>query len=1009
MKKYIIFPIINFTFTFLLLTFSYSDTLTVASDTFLNAGHYVYDAVIVNAGCTLLCKSNTAYNTGVVITCQTMTINGTVSSESQGYPQGQGPGTPTAGTISGATYGGYGGGHGIMPPDPYGSVTCPSDLGSGGNYGASGSGGGIIVLKVSDQFVINGLLSSRGGDGANPGGSGGSVLVFTKGLSGAGRIIADGGNSGGAWGGTGGGGGRIAIYYETMAFNSDSMSARRGTTANGQAYTYGYGGQGTIFLKSSGQQNGTLIIDQKTDYYRPLNPKIKGNYDFDTVILKGSVEFASGYSLNAVNIVSDSPVFTIRCDGELNKISDLVVNDSVVLEANYPMTLNNLTIKRNGKLSHTANYDSQKRYWLSITVNNNAVIDSGGSIDVSSKGYANNTGPGRPKSLYAGGSHGGKGVGYSGGIPGDTYGSDTQPYDLGSGGYGGENSPGGGLVYLLVWGTLTVNGSIFAVGGQGCGSGSGGSIYIKSPTIMGDSSGVISVKGGPSDGHGGSGRGAGGRIAVYYDTYDYKGQYLYSGGPAAGTETGTLYVSETAFHLAPGVPTIDNPSYSGPIPGKRPTFKWTAPRDEENDNLHFEIQITQDSSFSATPSVDAFSSDSIAGFAYSSDNGINWQVFPSTGVVSSNNPEIKASYTVQTDLSTGYWYWRVRAKDVDGFSSWSELGYLPSIVGDLVVRITSPADSIAVYEDTIIVEGKIENSTARTLTVNGTAKEFSLSSDGKFSVEINLEIGKNEIIITGNGPIGNYIADTVTVHRLKIPSASGESKIGKDGGTVRLEDWDNDTENDARIEIEQGVLDREIDFSIKYVETQSAVTGNDLFNVPYYEIKAGNNASYRFKKKIKIVLSYKNMKFSDSEETKLRVFVWDGVKWQFVGGEVNKTKCVVVTWTDHLSKYAVMVLPEEKETQISVSPEIFTPNGDGINDLAIFNILTKSPGKCEIRIYNDSGKAVRVITDDIVTTGMSVSWDGRDSAGKLCETGTYIYNVVLSAKTISTGAIVIAK
>ena len=130
----------------------------------------------------------------------------------------------------------------------------------------------------------------------------------------------------------------------------------------------------------------------------------------------------------------------------------------------------------------------------------------------------------------------------SGGIAGSYYGINTNPTDLGSGGGScgingapsiyGVGGSGGGLINMMVTGTLTVNGTISANGENGAvgnndetergggGGGSGGSININTNIISG--SGTIIVNGGNGgngapNNSGGGGGGGGGRIAIFYD------------------------------------------------------------------------------------------------------------------------------------------------------------------------------------------------------------------------------------------------------------------------------------------------------------------------------------------------------------------------------------------------------------------------------------------------------------------------------------------------------------
>ena len=135
---------------------------------------------------------------------------------------------------------------------------------------------------------------------------------------------------------------------------------------------------------------------------------------------------------------------------------------------------------------------------------------------------------------------------------GATYGSDTQPDDLGSGGsagWGGGGSTlgaggnGGGRVRLIVAGELTVAGGIHANGGSGAdaqrdgGGGSGGSIWIQAQTFSGG--GALSAVGGSGRQTGGGG--GGGRIAVDVQNDSFVGTISVSGGSGlAAGQIGTV-------------------------------------------------------------------------------------------------------------------------------------------------------------------------------------------------------------------------------------------------------------------------------------------------------------------------------------------------------------------------------------------------------------------------------------------------------------------------------------
>jgi gliding motility-associated-like protein len=77
-----------------------------------------------------------------------------------------------------------------------------------------------------------------------------------------------------------------------------------------------------------------------------------------------------------------------------------------------------------------------------------------------------------------------------------------------------------------------------------------------------------------------------------------------------------------------------------------------------------------------------------------------------------------------------------------------------------------------------------------------------------------------------------------------------------------------------------------------------------------------------------------------------------------------------------------------KDTSSLTIPNVFTPNGDGLND--VFKPITKNIETLQCTIYNRWGIQVAELKEP------SQVWDGRNTAGIQCTAGVYYY--VLSAK-----------
>lgn len=540
-------------------------------------------------------------------------VSGNVNANNKGYRYscGTGAGATNTGSGLGAGYGGYGGTNSnygfwyttYVGGVAYGSLTNPSDLGSGGgNCSASsgGYGGGSIKLLVAGMLANNGSISANGKAGntdtsscGGGGGSGGSVWLSVGVLSGSGVISANGGNGGNGSSSDagGGGGGRIAVYYasDTSSISYQAYGALGPDNATD-------GAAGTIYLKPSGLDATLVINNNGVIPQAACTGIISSNLTLNSFLVNdnaisvsspvtsvtnltvsnfGKVAFLSG-AIVTVNTIttqsggnldvgtgssviysnlnwSSSGVLTDN-GGTFALFSsggDLVVPITSTFNANVPRTFNSITV--NGTISHYANASS-KVYYIDLTTSGNFLINAGGEINVSGKGYEKDSGPGAGNNA-GGGGYGGDGgdSGRSGANGGVAYGSFTNPSDLGSGGgsYINVGGAGGGVVKLSVAGEFENNGSIFANGvdrqsSDPVGSGAGGSILLDVNVLGGN--GVISANGGNvhvSNQYGGGG--GGGRIAVYYVSDTSSISYQAYGGPNVNYAlekgaAGTIYI-----------------------------------------------------------------------------------------------------------------------------------------------------------------------------------------------------------------------------------------------------------------------------------------------------------------------------------------------------------------------------------------------------------------------------------------------------------------------------------
>jgi hypothetical protein len=136
------------------------------------------------------------------------------------------------------------------------------------------------------------------------------------------------------------------------------------------------------------------------------------------------------------------------------------------------------------------------------------------------------------------------------------------PNTFGSGGGGyflSQGGKGGGYLNIQTSGDLIIDGSILVSGGDctqsNCGGGSGGSIYIRSRSVVGV--GLIGSRGGNGNDGGG---GSGGRVALHLNTkLLFEGDFQVHGGTGKyNGASGIVYIEDNKDRIPVRVAIVDN-------------------------------------------------------------------------------------------------------------------------------------------------------------------------------------------------------------------------------------------------------------------------------------------------------------------------------------------------------------------------------------------------------------------------------------------------------------------
>lgn len=258
------------------------------------------------------------YRLDIEVTGITVVETGSINVNGRGYEPGR---TLYNVTDQGSTHraGGSHGGMGAIggdanlsaPTYAFGSYADPMFPGAGGgpnaaNFNSGGvvlfgaTGGGVIRIRVMEGglFVLNGVIHAdgRGTYAFGAGGAGGSVKIVTPVLAGVGTISAVGGAGSNHSVGKGGagGGGRVAIVgYHTLLDHFEPSAVGDHVSVFGGAGWDLAGGAGTLFLKGSADDWGTLIVDNKNRVSGPASTPL-------LTVPEGSVASINGSVLSVV-------------------------------------------------------------------------------------------------------------------------------------------------------------------------------------------------------------------------------------------------------------------------------------------------------------------------------------------------------------------------------------------------------------------------------------------------------------------------------------------------------------------------------------------------------------------------------------------------------------------------------------------------------------------------------------------------------------------------------------
>src|SRR3989338_9080326 len=86
----------------------------------------------------------------------------------------------------------------------------------------------------------------------------------------------------------------------------------------------------------------------------------------------------------------------------------------------------------------------------------------------------------------------------------------------------------------------------------------------------------------------------------------------------------------------------------------------------------------------------------------------------------------------------------------------------------------------------------------------------------------------------------------------------------------------------------------------------------------------------------------------------------------------------------------------------SVTPNTFSPDGDGVDDTTILTFSLSESSLATVEVYNSSNSLIKTLAENVPITYGTIynyMWDGKDNANQIAPQGRYYFKVTAAALT----------
>jgi len=139
---------------------------------------------------------------------------------------------------------------------------------------------------------------------------------------------------------------------------------------------------------------------------------------------------------------------------------------------------------------------------------------------------------------------------------------------------------------------------------------------------------------------------------------------------------------------------------------------------------------------------------------------------------------------------------------------------------------------------------------------------------------------------------------------------------------------------------------------------------------------------------------------------KLHVEYFNGANWVLTGEATYDPDTKTIEYS--ISRSGVYRISNGGGSGVlrNVYPRIFSPNGDGRNDVVLFQLNNSGNQSVGGTIFDMDAARVADLKDGPVQ-GLSLIWDGKDSSGKTVRGGVYLYQITVGSDRVNGTVVVV--